>query len=115
MNRILCTGRLPALNQVDEEVFERVGVVISFKIEWAALLDNTAAVHDRNPPTVLGFIHVVGGDENSHSRLGHFVKQPSELTPEDGIDAPGWFVKEKDTRLMQNSCGQGESLTPADW
>ena len=75
--------------------------------------DHPAAVHQRDAMAVLGFVHVVRGDEDGVAGLGKLVNQLPETAARDRIDAAGGLVQKQNRRLVQNRAAQRQALFPA--
>src|SRR4029077_2713177 len=75
------------------ELTQRVGCAVGDELAVINVGDVTAA---------LGFVHVVGGNEEGDAVTGKLEQQVPELTPRDGIDARGGFVEEQQLRLVQH-------------
>ena len=65
------------------------------------------------PVTALGFVHVMGGDENGEAPGGETMDLFPEIASGFGIDAGGGFVEEEELWLMDEAGGEGETLFPA--
>ncbi len=61
----------------------------------------------------LGFVHVVGGDEEGDALAGELEEEVPEGAAGDGVDAGGGLVEEDDLGGVDDGAGQGEALLPA--
>ena len=103
---------LPA--ESDDSRFNRCAVAQRLlQFSGRAERDHASAVHQRDAMAVFGFVHVVGGDENSVAGCGKLVDQVPETAPGDGIDAAGGLVQKQNGRLMQDRATEREALFPA--
>ena len=75
--------------------------------------DHLAAIHQREAVAILGFVHVVGADEDGVAGGGKLIDQIPEGAAGDGVDAGGGFVQEQNGRLMQDGAAQRQALLPA--
>src|ERR1035437_7882582 len=85
---------------------------ITLEFRWCSQRHDLAAINQRQAVAVLGLFHVVRGDKNRNSLLGHQVNQLPELASRDGIDAGGRLIEKDDGRLMQDSAPQSKPLLP---
>ena len=83
--------------------FERQGSIVRQQL---------APVHKANPVAVLGFIHVMSGDENGRPLRGELVNQVPELTPRHRVDAAGRLIQEQERRLVDQGAAQRQALAP---
>src|SRR5207248_2254939 len=75
--------------------------------------DYLAAIHERQPMEVLGFIHVVRADENRMSALGEIVDKMPERSAGERINAAGRLVQKEHGRIMQNRAAERQALLPS--
>src|SRR5438270_4172504 len=61
----------------------------------------------------LGFIHVMRGDEESHSLASELKEQTPQLTPSHGIDSGCRFVEKQYGGFVHEGAGHGQALAPA--
>src|SRR6266550_3174818 len=86
------------------EVAQRMG---------SAVGDELAEINVGYVAAALGFVHVVGGDEEGDAVAGKLEEEIPELAARDGVDASGGFVEEKKRGLVQHGAAEGEALLPA--
>ena len=65
------------------------------------------------PVAALGFIHVMGGDEDRETAGGELMNLVPEFAAGLGVDAGSGFVEEQKFRLVDEASGEGEALFPA--
>src|SRR6267143_4997720 len=78
-----------------------------------AIGDELAVINVGDVAAALGFVHVMGGDEERDAMTGKFEEQIPELAARDGIDARGGLVEEKKFRFVQHGAAEGEALLPS--
>ena len=72
-----------------------------------------AIAHDPNPPTVFGFIHIVGGHQGGHTLRNHFVDQVPKCAPRRRIHPAGRLIQEEQTRLVYDGGAKRHALLPS--
>ena len=74
---------------------------------------NFAIDHYADAVAILGFVHIVGGNEYGDALRGGFVYHIPELTARYGVYATGGLVEEYDFGTVEDSHREGELLFPA--
>jgi hypothetical protein len=80
------------------------------QVGGSAQRNDTSAIHQGQPVTVLGFVHVVGADEDSVARACHFAYQIPECRARYGIHTRGGFIQKQYRRFVQNGATQCKAL-----
>ncbi len=110
--------------RVRERLEHRAGVVAldqqdlaadraALELRRAAERDETAAVDQRDAIAVLGFVHVVRGDDDGDAALRERIDQVPEPPARGRVDARGRLVEEQDRRLVQHRAAERQALLPA--
>src|SRR6266853_3329630 len=86
------------------ELAERIGRAVGNEL---------AVINVGYVAAALGFVHVVGGDEEGDAMTGKLEKEIPELAARHRVDAGGGLVEEKKGRLVQHGAAQSEALLPA--
>ena len=72
-----------------------------------------AASDEGQAMAALGFVHVMGGDEEGQAAGGEKVDLLPEIAAGLGVHAGGGFVQQKEFRPVNQAGGQGQTLLPA--
>ncbi len=72
--------------------------------------DQLALVHERKTVTIFGLVHVMGGHEYGHPRIGEAPNQLPEGVTRPGINARRRFVEKEEVRVVENGACQSEAL-----
>ena len=75
--------------------------------------DQTSMIDQRRPVAVLGFVHVMGRDQDRHAVAGEAVDEVPEAPPRRRLDARGRLVQEQDGRPVQHGAAKRQALLPA--
>ena len=73
----------------------------------------TPVDHEADPPTVLGLVQVVRGDEDGRALRRERADEPPEAAPRQGVDPGGRLVEEDHLRPVQDGAGEREALADA--
>ena len=92
-----------------------MGVELFFELGRAVHRLYPTVYHDTDAVAVLGFVHIVGGNEYGDALRGGFVYHIPELTACYGVYATGRLVEEYDFGTVEDSHREGELLFPAQW
>src|SRR5882757_7962613 len=60
-----------------------------------------------------GFVHVMGGDEESDAVAGKLKEKIPELAARDGIDAGGGLIKKQELGFVEHGAAECEALLPS--
>src|SRR6516165_12482818 len=81
---------------------------------FAAALHHDPTVREVDDPVAaLGFIHVVGRDQDREAVARHVMNEVPELASRLGVDACGRLVEQQELRLVQDAGGKRKALFPA--
>ena len=73
--------------------------------------DDLAVVHDGDAVAeALGFVHVVGGEDDGSAGLFELVDEIPEMATGLGIEAGGGLIEEEEFRIADEGAGHGEAL-----
>ena len=86
---------------------------LAFKAGRRIESQQLAAVHEGHPVAVLGFIHVMGGDEDRRALSRQFVDQVPELAAGHRVHAAGRLVEEQQLRPVEDGAAERQALPPA--
>jgi hypothetical protein len=70
-------------------------------------------IDERDAIAVLGFVHVVGGDDDANPVAGERIDEVPEAPPRGGVHPGGRLVEEQDRRLVQHRATKRQALLPA--
>ena len=100
--------------QAEKDLVHGGGGILLHQLFRAIQRFDAAIDHDRDAVAILGFVHIVGGDEDGDAAVGGRIDQAPELPPGDGVDAAGGFVEEDDGRVVDDGDGKGKLLLPPE-
>ena len=95
------------------ELKQRVGAQACAQIRRRPQRDHPSAIHQRQPVAVLGFVHVVGADENGVAGARHFANQIPECPARDGIDSRSRLIQKQNRGIVQDRAAQRQALFPS--
>src|SRR5947209_5618553 len=72
--------------------------------------DHAPVEHQRNPVGVLGFVDVVGGQEDGHPAARQTIDQCPKAAARYRIDTGGWLVEEQQWRLVHDRATKRQAL-----
>jgi hypothetical protein len=75
--------------------------------------DELAVDHEADAVAVLGFVEVVGGDEDGRAGADELADEAPEGAAGGRVDARGGLVEEDEGRLVDEGAGEGEALADA--
>src|SRR6266568_2060696 len=78
-----------------------------------AVSDELAVINVGDVAAALGFVHVVGGDEEGDAVSAHLEEKVPERAARDRIDAGGGLVEKEKLGFMQHGAAEGQTLLPS--
>src|SRR6266581_9789256 len=86
------------------QLAERIGRAVS---------DELAVINVGDVAAALGFVHVVGGDEEGDAVSTHLEEKVPELAARDRIDAGGGLIEKEKLGFMQHGAAERQTLLPS--
>src|SRR6266702_1240554 len=86
------------------QVAERIGRAVS---------DEFAVINVGDVAAALGFVHVVGGDEEGDAVSAHLKEKVPELAARDRINACGGLIEKEKLGFMQHGAAERQTLLPS--
>ena len=111
----ICPFRLAG--QRHENAFHAVRTEVGFQFCRRTHGLYPSVHHDAHPTTILGLIHIMGGDKGRYSSFSHLLDQAPEIPSRNRIDSGGRLIEKQNAWILHelNTNTHTSLLTTCKW